>query len=304
MQANGTQYEFSAGAYRAVVTEVGGRLRVLTHDGRELVKGFAADEVAPLSRGALLVPWPNRIADGRYDHAGASFQLPLTEPLRRNAIHGLLGFAAWNLAHHDASSVTLRHRLWPQTGYPFLLDLEVSYVLAADGLRWSISATNGGDVAAPYGCSIHPYVLAGPGPVDEWTLRVPASRWLAVDPDRLLPLDVHPVEDSDFDFRTARRIGSLQLDHAFTGIDFDADGLATAHVTATDGTGVAMSWDAACPWVQVHTADRPEPEYNRVALAIEPMTCPPDAFNSGTDLVLLQPGASHRVEWRIAAVTG
>jgi len=69
------------------------------------------------------------------------------------------------------------------------------------------------------------------------------------------------------------------------------------------GTGVALIWDPqVLPWVQVHTADRPEPALNRSGIAVEPMTCPPDAFNSGDDLVILDPGARHEASWVIRAI--
>ncbi|HWU31187.1 MAG TPA: galactose mutarotase, partial [Microbacterium sp.] len=61
-------------------------------------------------------------------------------------------------------------------------------------------------------------------------------------------------------------------------------------------------WDAGCPWVQVHTADLPDPAASRRGLAVEPMTCPPDAFNSGTDLIVLEPGAAHTAGWSIRAL--
>jgi aldose 1-epimerase len=145
---------------------------------------------------------------------------------------------------------------------------------------------------------VHPYLVAGPGRVDDWTFELDASRVLAVDPERLLPQGLQDVAGTEQDFRGGRSLRGLAVDHAFTGV-----GRASARVLAADGGGVEMTWDGdACPWVQVHTADRPEPEDDRVGLALEPMTCPPDALRSGVDLVELAPGASHRTWWRIAPV--
>ncbi|HZG95888.1 MAG TPA: aldose 1-epimerase family protein [Mycobacteriales bacterium] len=303
MRPTGEQYEITSGDYRAVVTQVGGGLRLLTHGGRNLVATFAEDQVTQLYRGAVLVPWPNRVASGRYTFDGTEYQLPINEPPpREHALHGLVLFLEWRPVRRDASSVTVGTRLWPQTGYPFLLDFEVTYALSADaGLAWTIAAVNSGDRPAPYGCSIHPYVVAGEGKVDDWTLRLPAASWVDVDA-RLLPAGTKPVADHEFDFRAGKQIGATEVDHAFTDVEFGADGRAVAQLLAADGSGVQVTWDSSCPWVQVHTADRPEPENNRVGLALEPMTCPPDAFNSGTDLAVLEPGARHEVTWHIAAV--
>ena len=166
------------------------------------------------------------------------------------------------------------------------------------GLHARITAVNTGPTSAPYGCAPHPYLVGGPGRVDDWTLELPAERVLEVDPERLVPSGLTGVAGSPFDFRTPLRIGGRFVDNAYTGLS-----AGVARLTAADGSGVELPWDpAVAPWVQVHTGDRPEPEADRVGLAVEPMTCPPDAFNSGTDLIVLQPGATTSASWRIAAV--
>ncbi|MGH3487315.1 MAG: aldose 1-epimerase family protein [Actinopolymorphaceae bacterium] len=307
MQASGEQYSMTAVGYTATVTEVGATLRKLAYDGRPLVAGFAAEEIRPAYRGALLAPWPNRVADGAYDFGGTTHQLALNEPGRHNSLHGLVAWASWTLLERSADRVVLGHRLFPQDGYPFRLDLTVSYVLSVDGLTTSLTALNAGVDEAPYGCGPHPYVVAGPGRVDDWSLELPAESYLEVTPDRLLPVRVTPVEGTSYDFRQRRGIGTTFIDHAFTGLGH-ADGgqlgaRTRARILSGDGTGVELSWNATTlPWVQVHTADRPEPELNRAGLAVEPMTCPPDAFNSRTDLVVLAPGDAHEASWTITAV--
>ncbi len=303
MQASGEQYPLQAANYRATVTEVGATLRELRYDGRDLVAGFAADEIRPVYRGAVLAPWPNRIAEGAYEFGGRKHQLPLSEPARHNALHGLVSWASWHLLERDDARVVLRHRLFPQDGYPFRLDLTMTYELGADGLTGRLGAVNAGEDDAPYGSAPHPYLVAGPGHVDDWSLELPAEHYLEVTPDRLLPRRLVPVTGTSFDFRAARQVGTTFLDHAFTGLRSGSDGRIRARVVAGDGKGVEMHWDSRCPWAQVHTADRPEPELSRTSLALEPMTCPPDAFNSGTDLVVLSPGARHEMSWTIAAIT-
>jgi aldose 1-epimerase len=143
--------------------------------------------------------------------------------------------------------------------------------------------------------------VAGSSPLDEWTLELPARQYLAVSADRLLPEGVHQVNAHEFDFRTPRRLGTTRIDHAFTGIIRDAEGRAAVRVLDPAGTGVELEWDESWPWVQVHTADKPTGS-DRLGLAVEPMTCPPDAFNSGTDLVHLAPGKTHLASWTIRAL--
>ena len=128
--------------------------------------------------------------------------------------------------------------------------------------------------------------------------------------DRLSPIDLEPVGQDDparFDFRAARRIGAVEIDHAFTQLARDDDGFATVRVTDATGSGVEMTWDAACPWVQIHTADKPEPAQSRLGLAVEPMTCAPDAFNADrypydAGLLVIEPGQSVTAGWRITAI--
>ncbi len=298
---SGEQHVLVRGAYRAVLTQVGASLRSLTHDGRDLVVPWPEDAVRPLFRGAVLAPWPNRVRDGAYSFAGEDHQLALTEPERGAALHGLAAWLPWSAHRLDDSGVELRTRLWPQQGFPFLVDLVARAVLDERGLAWSLTATNAGPGAAPFGASVHPYLVGGRGRVDDWRVELDAGAVLDVDPERLLPDRAAPrttdVTGTPLDLRGGRSLSGVELDHAYTDL-----GEATARVRAADGSGVAISWDGASRWVQVHTADRPEPEHHRVGLAVEPMTCPPDALGTGTDLVTLEPGASHTVGWRIEAL--
>lgn len=311
---SGRQLRLAGHGYEAIIASVGASLRTLTFDGRDLVVPFDADEVRPGYRGATLAPWPNRIVDGRYRFGGATHQLPLTEPARGQALHGLLAWAEFSDRLVVDDRVVLAAVIEPQSGYPFRIEVEVEYRLDADGLRQTVSAHNIGADAAPWGTGPHPYLVGGPStssgtqdpaapPVDSWTLLLPASEVLTVTPDRLSPVAVEPVaEHPEWDFRTARPIGDVFIDHAFTGLA-RTDGVAEVRLTSEGGTGVAISFDDRCPWVQVHTADNPGLDgIHRIGLAVEPMTCPPDAFNSGTDLVTLAPGQSHAASWRIRAL--
>ena len=301
---SGDQYVLVAGSYRAEVASVGASLRTLTHDGRPLVAGFEAHRVRPVYRGAVLVPWPNRVGGGRYVFDGVEHQLALTETDRGNALHGLAAWADWSLVGCSDDALTLRHRVVPQDGYPFDLVVETTYALSSAGLRWSVRARNVGQVAAPYGASAHPYLVAGPSPLDGWALDLPAAAALEVEPDTLLPREVTPVAQvaaGALDFRSGRVIGAQGIDHAYTQLG-TGEGEVVVTLTAPGGGGVGMRWDPErLPWVQIHTADLPEPELDGSGLAVEPMTCPPDALRSGTDLVVLAPGDAHEVAWTIFA---
>jgi aldose 1-epimerase len=292
---SGAQYDLAFGDYRASIASVGASLRSLTLAGRDLVVPFDADEVRPAFRGATLAPWPNRVVDGRYSFAGEDHQLALTEPERGHALHGLVAWTSFDLIASGPDYVQLATTIEAQSGYPFRVEVRVEYRLTEEGLFNSVTAINTGVDAAPFGAGPHPYLVAGEGRVDDWTLHLPAEQVLTVTADRLIPIEAVSVDGTEFDFRAPAAIGDTFIDHAFTGLT-----TASATITAPGGTGVTMTWDAACPWVQVHTADRPIAELNRLGLAVEPMTCPPDAFNSGTDLLVIEPGESVTAGWWIA----
>jgi aldose 1-epimerase len=300
---SGAQYELSGAGYAASVASIGASLRALSWEGRDLIVPFEADQVRPVYRGATLAPWPNRVVDGRYSFDGVDYELALTEPARGHALHGLATWLKFEPVTHTESTVSLAATVPAQAGYPFRIELTVEFALADSGLTISTTATNTGASPAPFGTSIHPYLVAGGGCVDDWTLELPAASVLTVTPDRLVPDRLLPVSDADdgrLDFRSPRQIADTEIDHAFTDLQLGPDQTYTARLTDTKGLGVEMVWNTTCPWVQVHTADHSTPELNRVGLALEPMTCPPDAFNSGDDLIVLRPGDSSTTSWRIA----
>lgn len=300
MFPTGRQFELAADGYTAAVTEVGATLRTFAHEGRPLIAGFGPHEPMPDFNGAVLAPWPNRIRDGRYEFGGRTHQLPVSEPSRGTALHGLVAWQPWQVQHVDAASVELSTVIYPQRGYPFLVTLTARYALDANGLLVQLSARNDGDDEAPYGVSIHPWFVTGPEPLAEWVLTLPAAEVVTTD-DRLLPTGVAPVE-GELDFRAGRALGDTALDHAFTGIEFRGEG-AAATLRAPGGLGVELSWGPDSRWVRVCTGDQAGPALNRRAIAIEPMTCPPDAFRSGDGLIRLVPGQLHSLSWRFAAIS-
>ncbi|WP_460776033.1 aldose 1-epimerase family protein [Microbacterium sp. GXF7504] len=308
---SGTQHLLRAGAYEASVASVGATLRTLCHDGRELVVGFEADAVRPAYRGVTLAPWPNRVVDGVYGFGGAEHRLALTEPDRGHALHGLAVWLDWETVDKGSDHVELAAVIEAQAGYPWRVRVSTRFFLGQDGLTQTVRAENLGAEPAPFGTGPHPYLVAGPAPLDEWTLELPASQVLHVTDDRLAPTSLAAVDADDparFDYRAARPIGAAEIDHAYTDLARGDDGRAVVRVVDPSGTGVELSWDERCGWVQIHTADLPGGgEGNRAGLAVEPMTCAPDAFNDArypfeTGLLVIEPGAAVEASWRIAAI--
>jgi aldose 1-epimerase len=295
---SGNQTELTYGAQRAVVVEVGGGLREYTVDGVAVVDGYPAGEMCSGGRGQTMIPWPNRLSGGRYDFDGVTQQLALTEPSRGNAIHGLTRWANWTLQSRSPSRAVLAYALHPQPGYPFALDCRLEYRLSDAGLTVQTVTTNAGDQSCPYGTGAHPYLTVGTDTVDGATLRAPGNRYLPVD-EQGIPTGTADVEGSPYDFRTPRSLDGARIDHCFTDLDRDAEGIAT--VTLTGAGRSARLWlDGGYRYLQVFTGDSLVPARRRRGLGVEPMTCPPDAFRNGAGLLVLEPGQTVRTSWGIA----
>jgi len=296
---SGDQLEITFGDQQAVVVEIGGGLRTYSANGHAVLDGYGPEERCSSGRGQLLAPWPNRIQDGQYEFDGKRHQLPLTEPELGNAIHGLVRWAAWDVAEREAERVLMAHVIHPQPGYPFTLALSVEYGLSEDGLSVRTTATNVGSDACPYGCGAHPYLTLGTSTIDSLVLRAPGGSVLVHD-ERDLPAGSEPVDGTEYDFRRARPIGDTRLDNAFTDLERDADG--RAQVSLADpatGREIAVWVDEHYPYLMLFSGD-PLPDVNRRALAVEPMTCPPNAFRTGDSVIRLAPGESTAGAWGIA----
>ncbi|UIP59317.1 aldose 1-epimerase family protein [Agromyces marinus] len=295
----GEQFELetttSTGDVRATVTAVAAGLRTLTINGIDLVPPFGEERTPPSGAGIVLVPWPNRIRDGVWTHGETTHQLAITEPPRNTAIHGLLRYTEYTPVDRDRDSVTLAATIHPQLGYPFLVRTAVRYELVSDGMKVTHFLENLGADPAPVAVGTHPYLKIGGVPTEELTLRLDAASHIEVD-DRLLPVGEVPVDGTEWDLRDGRRVGDLSLDDAFGELE-SVDGTVEHTLTAPDGRSVSVWADDEFAYVQVYTTAAFPGE--SAAIAVEPMTAPADAFNSGKGLRWLDPGEQWEVSWGI-----
>jgi aldose 1-epimerase len=299
---SGEQISLELGPHRATVVEVGGGLRAYALGGWDVIDGYGVQERCSGGRGQPLIPWPNRLRDGRYRWRGGELQLDLSEPSLQNAIHGLVRWRNWEVRAREPARVVLGHILHGEPGYPFMLGLEIEYTLDPRGLTVTTSALNIGPESCPYGAGMHPYFSLGAATIDEAILTVPAAIRLLAD-ERGIPVGEEPVDGGPVDFRTPREIGGAQIDTCFTGLERDEAGVLRVELRAPDGLREVTVW--ASPeyeYLMVFTGDTLAEERRRGGLAIEPMTCAPDAFRSGAGLVRLEPGEGHTASWGIEPV--
>lgn len=293
---SGEQWTIRHGEQRATIVQLGGGVREYAAGDRPVLFGYPLEAKADAGRGQLLMPWPNRIRDGQYEFGGKKQQLALTEPARANASHGLVRWALWRLEARDERSLTVSHPLLPQQGWDYPLRLELTYALGDSGLTVTPSATNVGTTAAPFGFGAHPYLTAGESVVDEASLTIPADTLLRVD-DRLIPNGSAPVPP-DLDFSGSGPVGETVLDHAFTDLRADEDGCWSVTVAHGDLRSTLWADAEAFPYVQVFTGDSlPEGRRRATGIAVEPMTCPANAFVTGDHLIVLAPGETWSASW-------
>jgi aldose 1-epimerase len=296
LSPTGDQFELTRGGSRAVITQVAAALREFSVDGVHLTEPYSDSVTPPFGDGIVLAPWPNRVRDGKWVLDGQTLQLDITEPARDNALHGLLRVAPYLVVERTESSITLAATVYPQHGYPFRVATTVTYELVDGGLRVIHTATNESGAPAPVAFGTHPFFRIGDVPTEEVTLTLHAGTRFDVD-DRLNPLAEVPV-DGDFDLRGGRLVAELELDTAFGGLAPVDRVVAT--LTAPDGRRVSLWQDENHGYSQVFTTRSfPKDGGLGLAVAVEPMTAPPDALNSGLGLKWLEPGETWSVEWGI-----
>ena len=298
--ATGRQFELRRDDATAVVTELAAGLRSFTRGGVLLTETYGDDAIAPGGGGITLAPWANRVEDGQWVLDGRTQQLDITEVSRNNASHGLLRNTGYELVGESPYAVALEAAVFPQHGYPFLVRHRVEYQLSAElGLHVRQTLTNDSAAAAPFVLGAHPYLRVGDAPVEELRLTVAADTRLVTD-ERLIPRSSAPV-DGDFDFRSGRNIADIAVDVALTDLHYEA-GRARHTLAAADGSAVSLWQDEACRYVHVYVSTV-YPGRIR-AVAVEPMTGPANAFNSGDGLRWLPPGGSFSMEWGIDYTPG
>ncbi|MWB99464.1 aldose 1-epimerase family protein [Agromyces seonyuensis] len=298
----GEQYELetstASGELRATITQVAAGLRSFTVNGIDLVPAFPVDQPHFSGAGIVLVPWPNRIRDGKWSDEGVEYQLAITEPKLGNAIHGLLRYTEYQVLEREREMVTLGATVYPQLGYPFHLRTAVRYELVADGIRVTHFLENLGAEEAPVAVGTHPFVTIGDVPGASLRLQLAAGSHIETD-ERLLPTAEVPVAGTEWDFREPRGVDAIAFDDAFGEAIVDDDDQVVHSLSAPDGRRVSVKADADFGYVQVYATRAFPGREGDVTLAVEPMTAPAEAFNTGKGVHWLTPGEEWELSWGI-----
>ncbi len=292
MQAppSGKQFHISSDGYCAVIVEIGAGIRRLDLNDRPVLESYREDAICDGAHGAHLVPWPNRVLGGTYQFMGQSYQLPLTEPTAGNAIHGLLRWTPFTVQALTHQSVTLSATLHPTPWYPFALEVCFRHELSASGLTVTSKIINRGLEACPLALGHHPYLSPG---TDE-TIDTAMFSTSAI------PFD--SAEEAAFPGSPLTE--PVLLRHRIVDATFVAQPSAQSNtswvrLTGADGRTVALWADASYRYLQFFTGDSLAEGRRRRAIAAEPMTAPPNALQSGQDLLVLRPNESIETQWGV-----
>lgn len=291
-----TEVTVTSGRAALTVDLRGGGLRALTVGAWDVLDGYAPGAVPSGRRGGVLLPWPNRIRDGRWTWQGRELQLDVASVAKPTAIHGLVSWQPWQVLDATGDRVTVGTVVEKRSGYPFRLAAAIDYELSAERLTSTVRVRNVGDAAAPFGVGLHPYLAVGAtadGDIAVADLDLPARTLLVVD-DAGLPTG----ERRPFDGALGR-IGERVLDDPLTDLTRDADGWARVRLRGPAGE-LELAVDAAWPWLQVYSGDTLPEGQRRRSLAVEPMTCPPNALADGVDVIVLEPGEDWAGTWTLA----
>lgn len=295
--ANGHLYPIGTGSHRVVVAGVAATVLSWQVEGTEMLLTHDADDVGEGYQGKALLPWPNRIDRGEYSFNGQDLQVPISEPDKQCALHGLMLFVEWEPVLHTPDRVVLEHALPPQYGYPFPMVFRADFSADDEGFTRTLTAKNVGRTSAPYGTATHTYIAASAATVDPMVLRLPARTCYRTD-ERLIPTGKTPVAGTEYDFRAPRPIGQTTMDTAFTDLDRDDRGTATVELRRPGGHDVQLWMDDAHDYLQVYTDDSPDRQRpRRQGITVEPATCAPNAFRTGDGLLVLRPGRTHESTW-------
>ncbi len=299
MLPSGEQIAIAHGDQRAVVTEVGATLRTYVKGGVSVVEGFAGEELPSHARGQLLFPWPNRLDEGEWTFSGRTAEPAIDDVAQLTASHGLVRWRPFRIEAVNQNRCVLALLVHPTPAYPFASEISVAYHLGTLGLTVTTTVTNCDGVPLPFGVGFHPYLAVTTPTIEGAQLEIPAKSYVAVDERQLPTGEILPLAGNQLDFARRKSVSGHELDVTYTDLLRDDSGMAVAALEDTNGGEVELSVDRNFPYLQVYTGDHLEKGRRRTSVAVEPMTCPPDALRSGKDVVVLEPGQHWAGSWRL-----
>ena len=216
-----------------------------------------------------------------------------------NAIHGLVSQTEFEIADQTRTSVTLNTKLQSSAGYPFKLDISVTYELTSDGIDVKHYAKNLSDAAAPFVVGAHPYLQISGTPTEELEIKS-SVRTVDIVNDRKIPIGKQDISGSEFDITEWRELSTCNFDHGFSNLVRDSNGRGHHLLRSPSGDELDIWQSAEMKYAFIFTPDfytNNADATPRTAIAIEPQTGPANAFNSKEDLIWIEPNQAFDASW-------
>ena len=257
----------------AVFSPVGAALEKLSLNGVAIIDSDKVTNPAAMFFGSVLAPWPNRLADHTYFFAGQHFTTPNVDH-DGNSNHGLIFNRNLEIKNHTNDSLTFGYQFGSDESYPFEIDLSVSYQLIDSGLKVSTTAVNQGR-SAPFGIGFHPYFSVG----RHFKARASFTKQILVN-EKMIPTSDRPIKGLIYE--------GGEIDDCFTG--------AQELVLNTESYSLTIALETDLPYLMLY---RPNIDCGDSLLAIEPMSCQTNAFNSDAEAIVIESGETKKYEFTI-----
>ncbi|MCX5513765.1 hypothetical protein C3941_13520 [Kaistia algarum] len=278
-------FEIANAALRLAVTTTGGSVwRFATSAGEPLFRAPpAGPDRAPLASGCFpLVPFGNRVRDNRFSFEGRDYAFEPNMDWDRHYLHGDGWTGEWEAAEVTPTSLALRYR-HAGGGTPYRYEAEQLFSLDGSTLTTSLSITNRGPLALPFGLGWHPYFPLTP----QTSLKASASHYWDED-ESWLPTTRHPVGGA-IDFSSPAPLPRRWVNTLFEGWNGEAE-----IIWPERGLALAIAADPVFSRYLVFVSDPAfDPGYDYDFFCFEPMSHSADAHHTDDGgLIRLEPGQS------------
>jgi aldose 1-epimerase len=282
----------------ATLSTTGASILELALDSKNLIP--RTKDATKVFAGAVLAPWQNRLANGEWvDPKGRTLRNPINEVSLGNAHHGLVFDAEFSVKEQITNSITFEHLIGESAGYPFKVNLEISYELTEFEFTCRFTATNKGQEIAPFVIGFHPYFAIGDS--SQAFLTLPAESFYTQTKSKT-PDEKMPSPNSDFDFSKGRVLAGLEIDDFFTDLVVNS-GEIVSRLDTADWV-IELHQSENLKHLVVYLTDHFDSDSGVIsALALEPASGAANAFNNQQDLVLINPGESFIGHWGVRLAT-
>lgn len=234
--------------------------------------------------GSLLFPYPNRVKDGIYKWNDKEWRLPINHVNEGHSIHGQVYDKVFRIAMEETTPLMARVVFEFSAedgllGFPWPFHVEVEVIFSGKkGLFVKTTVTNTGTEAFPYGIGWHPYFSTGTE-INKLHFQMPAEVAWRVD-DRMIPT---LMQDNCTKFNSLENIGDTELDTCFSLKYKPKEALHMCELADPEKNCSLLIGFSNCQYLQVYTPS------DRMRIAIEPQTAPPDMLNHGIGRRVLEP---------------